>query len=139
MAPEDCSRLGDGIRLAFTRIAHRVLRPESGHGPGGGVVHAEIEAGDLPDPLQYLEIDAPDTISTETLDIGAFGRHWHKNQVATRQAGDHWLYAGSAAVLRVPSVIAPATWNLPVNPRHPDSAGIRVVRVHNHGIDPRLK
>jgi hypothetical protein len=30
------------------------------------LVHGEIEAVDLPDPLQYLEIEAPDTISAET-------------------------------------------------------------------------
>jgi RES domain-containing protein len=100
-------------------------------------VHVEIEAADLPDPLQYLEIDAADTISTETVDVDALGRHWQKNQVATRRAGDQWLHPGSTAVLRVSSVVVPATWNVLVNPRHPESAQIRVVHVHSHGIDPR--
>jgi RES domain-containing protein len=102
------------------------------------LVYAEIEAGDLPDALQYLEVEAPDTISTETVDVDALGPHWQKNPVASRLAGDQWLHAGSAALLRVPSVIVPATWNVLINARHPESAEIRVVRVHSHGIDPRL-
>ena len=102
------------------------------------LVHAEIEAGDLPDALQYLEIEAPDTISIETVDVDALGRHWQKNPVASRLAGDQWLHAGSAALLRVPPVIVPATWNVPISARHPESAAIRVVRVHSQGIDPRL-
>lgn len=102
------------------------------------LVHIEIDAGDLPDPLQYLEIDAPDTISTKSIDVGALGRHWQKDQMATRRAGDEWLRAGSTALLRVPSAIVPATWNVIVNPRHPESAKVQVVRVHIHGIDPRL-
>jgi len=102
------------------------------------LVHVEIEAGDLPDALQYLEIEAPDTISIETVDVDALGRQWQKSQLASRLAGDQWLHTGSTALLRVPSVIVPATWNVLVNPRHPESAQIRVVRVHSHGIDPRL-
>jgi len=42
--------------------------------------------------------------------------------------------------LRTPpeSVIVPATWNVLMNPRHPESAQARIVRVHSYGIDPRL-
>ncbi|MGO4879869.1 MAG: RES family NAD+ phosphorylase [Bryobacteraceae bacterium] len=103
------------------------------------LVHIEIEVGDLPDPLQYLEIDAPDTISMETVDTGALGRHWHNDQTAPRRYGDLWLHAQSAALLRVPSVTVPATWNVLINPRHADGAHIRVVRAHRHLIDSRLR
>jgi hypothetical protein len=41
-------------------------------------------------------------------------------------------------LLRVPSVIVPMTWNVLINPGHPDSRKIRIVRTHEHGIDPRL-
>ena len=92
------------------------------------LVDAEIEAGDLPDALQYLEVEAPDTISIETVDVDALCRHWQKDHVASRLAGDQWLHAGSAALLRVPSVMVPATWNVLINARHPESAAIRVVR-----------
>jgi RES domain-containing protein len=57
---------------------------------------------------------------------------------ATRAAGDQWLSSGRTALLRVPSVIVPATWNVLLNPRHPESRQVRVIRVHLHTLDPRL-
>jgi RES domain-containing protein len=87
---------------------------------------------------QYLEIDAPDAISTQTLAVDDLGRRWRENRMATRGAGDGWLHRAGTAILRVPSAIVPATWNVLVNPGHPESAQIRVVRVHRYAIDPRL-
>lgn len=102
------------------------------------LVHIEVDADDLPDPLQYLEIEAPDSVPLETLEAGALGRKWQTNSEATRRAGDEWLYSRRTALLRVPSVTVPATWNVLINPQHPDSGQIRVAHVHHHGIDPRL-
>jgi RES domain-containing protein len=102
------------------------------------LVHAEIDAGDLPDPLQYLEIEAPDAISIKSVDMARLGRHWQRNELATRRAGDEWLRSGDTAVLRVPSVVVPATWNVLINPEHPESRKVRVTRAHKHSLDPRL-
>jgi RES domain-containing protein len=102
------------------------------------LVHIEIDSEELADPLPYMEIEAPDRVSIGTVDVGALGRNWQRNVRATRHAGDEWLRAGRTAMLRVPSVIVPATWNVLINPRHPASAQIRVARVHHHSIDRRL-
>ena len=44
------------------------------------LVHIEIESDDLPNPLQYLEVEAPDDVSTENVDLDALagtgGRTW---------------------------------------------------------------
>ncbi|MGD0499795.1 MAG: RES family NAD+ phosphorylase [Bryobacteraceae bacterium] len=90
---------------------------------------------DIPVALRYAEIETPDAVSTETVGADALGRNGHADLEATRQAGDEWLRSRRAALLRVPSVIVPATWNVLINPRHPESAQIRIVRVHNHPID----
>lgn len=102
------------------------------------LVHIEIDSDDLPAPVQYLEIDAPDDISTETVEVDALGRNWQMNLQATRGVGDKWLRSRRTALFRVPSVVVPATWNLLVNPEHPESAEARVKRIHGHVIDPRL-
>ena len=102
------------------------------------LAHIEIDSSDVPDLLQYLEIEAPDDTSTETLETEALGWSWAANLAVSRRAGDEWLRSGRTALLRVPSVIVPVTWNILINPRHPDSGQIRVVHIHRHGIDPRL-
>jgi RES domain-containing protein len=102
------------------------------------LVHAKIDLEDVPVNFHYLEIDAPDTLATEDVDISGLGRSWRTDLAATRRAGDQWLQFGRTARLRVPSVIVPATWNVLLNPRHPDSKEIRIIREHRHGFDPRL-
>jgi RES domain-containing protein len=102
------------------------------------LVHAEIDVDDIPVAFRYLEIEAPDSIPAETLDADLLPRNWRSNLQATRHAGDEWLNSGRTALLHAPSVIVPMTWNVLVNPRHPASRQMRVVRTHEHRIDPRL-
>ena len=102
------------------------------------LVHAEIDMEDLPTTFGYLEIEAPDSVSATTIFVGARARDWRTNLAVTRHAGDEWLRSGQTALLRVPSVIVPETWNPLINPLHPDATQIRIVRRHHHGIDPRL-
>jgi RES domain-containing protein len=102
------------------------------------LVHAEIDFEDIPPTLRYLEIEVPDAIQAGTLDDGALATAGRKNLNETRQLGDEWLRAGQTALLSVPSVIVPVTWNILINPLHPDSRQIRIARIHGHVIDPRL-
>jgi RES domain-containing protein len=102
------------------------------------LVHAEIDVEDIPVSFRYLEIEAPDSISIDTVNVEDLPGNWRSTPEATRRTGDEWLHSGRAALLRVPSVIVPMTWNVLVNPRHPESTQIRVIHVYEHGIDPRL-
>ena len=102
------------------------------------LVHAEIDLEDIPATFQYIEIDTPDSIAAQTMDPGTLGAGWHTNTERTRRLGDQWLRTSQSALLRVPSVIVPATWNILVNPLHPDSKHVRIVRIHAHRVDPRL-
>jgi RES domain-containing protein len=102
------------------------------------LVHAEIDAEDLPIALRFLEIEAPDSVPVENVDARSLGSGWQRNTETTQPIGDSWLLSGRTALLHVPSAIVPATWNVLINPKHPDSARIRVVRVHEQPIDRRL-
>jgi RES domain-containing protein len=102
------------------------------------LVHAEIDVEDIPVTFRYLEIEAPDSVLVETIDSNALGVAWQVDLETTRRAGDDWLRSGRTALLRVPSVIVPKTCNILINPEHPESAQIRIVRVHAQGIDGRL-
>lgn len=100
------------------------------------LVHAEIDIQDIPATIRYLEIEAPDTIGVESLDVSAGGARWQQEK--SRRAGDEWLSSKRSALLRVASVIVPATWNILINPAHSESRHIRIVRTHRHSFDHRL-
>lgn len=102
------------------------------------LVHAKVDIENVPVGYRYLEIETPDSLAIEDVDMGALGRAWRTDLEATRRAGDEWLRSGRTALFRVPSVIVPATWNVLMNPRHLESAQARIVRVHSYAIDPRL-
>jgi RES domain-containing protein len=102
------------------------------------LVHAEIDAGDIPVAFRYLEIEAPDDIELEPTDVRGIGPDWQKHISRTRRIGDEWLRSGLTALLRVPSVVVPATWNVLVNPRHPESRKLKIVQIHEHRLDERL-
>ena len=102
------------------------------------LVHAEIDFEDIPPTLRYLEVEVPDAIQAGTIDSSILGTAWRTNPDKTRHLGDEWLRARQTALLSVPSVIVPVTWNVLINPLHPDSRQIRIARIHEHVIDPRL-
>lgn len=53
--------------------------------------------------------------------------------------GDLWLRSGTSALLIVPSVIVPEEANILINPDHPQSSGIKAVKVRRWLYDPRLR
>lgn len=100
------------------------------------LVHAEIDVQDIPVSMRYLEIEAPDSIAVESMDPSTPASAWQKEK--SRGIGDEWLNSKRTALLRVPSVIMPATWNVLINPGHPECRQIRIVRTHRQAFDRRL-
>lgn len=101
-------------------------------------MHLEVDVEDLPANFQYLEIDVAETVSRETVLPGDLGAGWRLDKDRTRKAGDEWLVSGRTAVLIVPSVLVPATWNVLLNPLHADAAGVKILHSHWHPLDIRL-
>ena len=85
------------------------------------LVHMEIDAEDRPDRFQMLRIERPDTVSKETVEVNALRGNWAEDTTATRRVGDLWLSEGRSLLIEVPSVLVPETWNILVNPRHPQA------------------
>lgn len=102
------------------------------------LVHAQIDIEDMPLQLNYIEIHVPDSIPLSEIKLRSPGRSWRTRVDETREIGDRWLRGGRTPLLRVPSVLAPATWNTLINPVHPASRKIRIARVHEQAIDRRL-
>jgi len=61
-----------------------------------------------------------------------------KHPGSTRAVGDAWVRAGESAILRVPSVLIPAEYNLILNPIHPDFRKIIIGTPEDFSFDSRM-
>lgn len=102
------------------------------------LVHAEIDQEDIPAAFRFLEIDVDDSVAVETIRLRDLTAGWRKDMRQTRRIGDEWLRSQRTAMLRVPSVVAPETWNYLLNPVHPQSSQARIVKIRRHRADRRL-
>ena len=103
------------------------------------MVHLEahdLEA--LPDDYQLLEIEVPKGVSMIELDEQTMPEHWKREESFTRKAGSQWLSGLSSSLLRIPSAIAPHSFNVLINPLHPDSQRLIITAVSRFPLDERL-
>ena len=82
--------------------------------------------------------DARADLPAERIEPATLPPGWTEDLAATRARGDAWLTAGRTARLDVPSALVPETWNILLNPAHPDAARARIVEVGEHPLDARL-
>ena len=96
-------------------------------------------ANEVPPNYTLLEVTVPTTTSVETISVDFLPQDWSENLEATRALGSDWLRSTRSALLRVPSVLAPATFNVLLNPAHLDAKQIAITSVLDYPFDPRLK
>jgi RES domain-containing protein len=101
------------------------------------LVHLEVDSEDIPEFYTLLKIFVPDDLAIQPLDPPA-DREWKHDLELTRYMGDAWLASKETALARVPSVIAPQTWNYLLNPEHPDAKKIEIAEVIKEQFDNRL-
>lgn len=101
------------------------------------LAHLEVDSEDTPDFYTLLKISVPDEIAAQSLDPPA-GSAWKQEIAVTRRMGDAWLASRETSLARVPSVLAPETWNYLLNPEHPDAKKIEIAAVIKEQFDQRL-
>ena len=95
------------------------------------------EDGNLPRFYQLLRVQVPDELATKQLNAIA-PTDWREHPEFTRVIGDAWLASRETLLARVPSAIVPHTWNLLLNPEHPDAKQVVVAEVIRERFDNRL-
>jgi RES domain-containing protein len=91
----------------------------------------------LPHFYQLLKVAVPGELAIKPLNTLA-PTDWKERLEYTRQVGDAWLASLETPLARVPSVLAPQTWNYLLNPEHPDAKKIEVAEVIRERFDNRL-
>ena len=102
------------------------------------LVHLELDLGNLPASYKLLKADAPDELAIREVTEADLPANWKEDLIVTRTIGDEWLAARSTALLRVPSVIVPETYNVLLNPEHRDAARVKVLWHRRYPWDQRL-
>ena len=102
------------------------------------LVHLELDPNSLPRNYKLLKSEAPDDISIRSVTKADLPKNWVQDEVVTRTIGDEWLASNETALLRVPSAIAPETFNVLLNPMHREAARVVVVDYREYPWDRRL-
>ncbi|MFT3987706.1 RES family NAD+ phosphorylase [Aestuariivirga sp.] len=132
---------GEGGRRAAGRW-HSRGRPiiYAAEHPTGALVEilVHLDRDLLPDQCQLITIEAPETISIQTISEDLLRPGWSSDEAFTRRLGDAWLAARSSLLLRVPSVILPEAWNMLINPVHPEISQLAIANQQSFPLDRRL-
>jgi RES domain-containing protein len=102
------------------------------------LVHLELGPVRLPRSYRLLKVEAPDDVSIESISGAELRESWTEDETLTRSIGDEWLASKRSALLRVPSAVAPETFNVLFNTAHEDAAGLKIASRHEYPWDRRL-
>jgi len=100
------------------------------------MAHLVLELDAIPSTLKLCRLELDDSLAFHdpSLPVG-----WQANETMSRKVGTEWLAGASTPLMRVPSAILPHSYNVIINPAHPDMSGrIAQTSVEPIWIDPRF-
>ena len=102
------------------------------------LIHIDVDHP--PNDLVLASAEIPEDVSREAVSLALLPKDWRETPAPPKLSaiGDAFVRDGKAAILVVPSVLAPFECNWLINPKHPDSAKIKVRKVKPFYYDPRF-
>ncbi|MBB5058352.1 RES domain-containing protein [Granulicella aggregans] len=91
-----------------------------------------------PEDFQLIRIASVDSIASIDLTPDQLSSIDPDVTVSTQRIGDAWLADRSSALLRVPSIPSPESWNYLLNPLHPDANSLKIEWAKRITYDRRL-
>lgn len=103
-------------------------------------VHIDLSE-DLPLDRYYIEIEIPDDIAIQEVQIEDLPDDWNSKPptLTTQIIGDDFVSQNIACVLKVPSSIVPQEYNYLINPNHSDFKKIKIVSYTSMMFDSRFR
>lgn len=109
--------------------------------PAGALLETCVHtsSNDIPPLFTLLAVKVGAQTSIESLETGILPSDWVDRVELTREIGSKWLNETRSSLLRVPSALVPATFNVLLNPLHPGAADVKIESVYEYPFDPRIK
>lgn len=102
------------------------------------LVHLELSPLRLPKSYRLLKVQAPDGLPIQELSANDLSENWTRDETETRTLGDEWLASKHTPLLRVPSAVAPETFNVLLNSAHEESRRLRIATYREYPWNLRL-
>lgn len=119
-----------GIRMVYTSISLALAAVET---------FVNLEPKLRPDDLVSIEVELPDNIPTERLDMKVLPSDWNQlRDESLRVFGDEWIRSANGTALYVPSAAIRGEWNVLLNPAHPDFAKLTFQKPKPFEFDLRM-
>jgi len=120
-----------GTRLAYTAEHLSLAMIEY-------FVHVDLD--EAPADLVLASADVPDSVSRSILSPKILPANWRQTPAPLELAaiGDRFVDDGRAAILIVPSALAPSESNWLINPHHPAAAKLRLLEAEPFTYDHRF-
>ena len=122
---------GEGKRVAYLAEHPAVSLIEN-------LVNLRRDGTLYPESFQLLRVVARKAIPTVELSPGQITSIDPEDHRTTQTIGDAWLAERSSALLRVPSIPFPESWNYLLNPLHPEAANLTIEWARKITYDRRL-
>lgn len=99
-----------------------------------------IDPDDPPKDLVTVTAEVPDSVSRTSITPRQWPENWRQSPSPPELAeiGDRFVRFARAAILIVPSALAPAESNWLINPQHPEFSRIRLRAVETFEYDSRF-
>ena len=102
------------------------------------LVHVPLSL--LPPDLMIISIDIPNGLSIEHMSLTDLPTNWRSipAPAALAEFGSTWAKSNRSLILRVPSAIIDAEFNILINPNHPEIGEITINKIEVYSVDSRL-
>ena len=103
-------------------------------------VLVHIPKSSVPDDFVLVKIEVPDNAAISEVKINSLPKGWNDFPFTeeTRNIGDDFIRQQANLILKVPSSIVPDSYNMLLNPQHPEMKEVKIASIQRSPFDVRL-
>ncbi len=120
-----------GTRVLYTADSRALCMAEI-------TVHTPI--GIMPNDYFMITIEIPEYSQITELEVKSLSKDWRKFPYSklTQELGDSFIKKNEILYIKVPSAVVQGDCNILINPQHPDSGKVKILKIEKFAFDERI-